>query len=164
MRNSKYPKNIKTMVESKYELAKFNVFYYWRRWKARETKHKYTPLEDRIAHGDFEFCDYYHQALYELWLLDDRLKNERSKYPSYEAWMNRREVIEKQQYDRYHKLMTAFNKEEPKIWNDLVSSLASDFRHLGPDKISRIDLINELAGEFDGTTLEFYHYLKNYNK
>lgn len=162
MRNSKYPKNIKTIVENKHELAKFNVFYYWRRWKARETKHKYTPLEDRIAHGDFEFSDYYHQALYELWLLDDRLKQERSKYKTNEAWLERKHKIEEQQYDRYHKLMMAYEKDEPKIWNDLVSSLASDFRHLGPDKISRIDLINELAGEFDGTTLEFYHYLQNY--
>jgi hypothetical protein len=60
--------------------------------------------------------------------------------------------------------MNAFDKEEPKIWSELVNELAGDFRHLGPDKLSRIDLINELAGEFDGTTLEFYEYLKNYNK
>ncbi len=126
--------------------------------------HKYTPLETRIKNGDFEISDYRQQAFYELWLLDDRLKNERSKYPTHESWMNRKEVIEKQQYDRYHKLMDAFNKEEPKIWNELVSELASDFRHLGPDKLSRINLIEELAGEFDGTTLEFYHYLKNYSK
>jgi hypothetical protein len=25
-------------------------------------------------------------------------------------------------------------------------------------------LINELSTEFDGTTIEFYEYLKNYNK
>jgi hypothetical protein len=130
----------------------------------RQTMHKYTPLETRIKNGDFEISDYRHQAFYELWLLDDRLKTERKKYPSHEAWMNRREVIEKQQYDRYHKLMSAFDKEEPKIWSELVGELAGDFRHLGPDKLSRIDLINELAGEFDGTTLEFYEYLKNYNK
>jgi hypothetical protein len=60
--------------------------------------------------------------------------------------------------------MNAFDKEEPKIWSELVNELAGDFRHLGPDKLSRIDLINELAGEFDGTTLEFYEYLKKYNK
>jgi hypothetical protein len=60
--------------------------------------------------------------------------------------------------------MKAFDKEEPKIWSELVSELAGDFRHLGLDKLSRIDLINKLAGEFDGTTLEFYEYLKNYNK
>ena len=52
----------------------------------------------------------------------------------------------------------------PKIWNELVSELASELRHLGSDKISRIVLINKLSGEFDGTTLEFYEYLKNYNK
>lgn len=126
--------------------------------------HKYTPLDTRIKNGDFEISDYRHQAFYELWLLDDRLKTEHSKYPSHEAWSNRKEVIEKQQYDRYHKLMNAFDKEEPKIWDELVKELANDLRHLGPDKLSRIDLINELAGEFDGTTLEFYEYLKNYNK
>jgi hypothetical protein len=130
----------------------------------RQTMHKYTPLDTRIKNGDFEISDYRHQAFYELWLLDDRLKTEHSKYPSHEAWVNRREVIEKQQYDRYHKLMNAFDKEEPKIWDELVKELANDLRHLGPDKLSRIDLINELAGEFDGTTLEFYEYLKNYNK
>ena len=107
--------------------------------------HKYTPMETRIKNGDFEISDYRQQAFYELWLLDER-------------------VIEKQQYDRYHKLMNAFDKEEPKIWDELVKELANDLRHLGSDKLSRIDLINELAGEFDGTTLEFYEYLKNYNK
>lgn len=152
------------MVESKFQPAKFNVFYYWRRFQMRQTMHKYTPLETRIKNGDFEISDYRQQAFYELWLLDERLKSERSNYPSHEAWMNRKEVIEKQQYDRYHKLMNAFDKEEPKIWSELVCELAGDLRHLGPDKLSRIDLINELAGEFDGTTLEFYEYLKNYNK
>jgi hypothetical protein len=151
-------------VEQKFQPANFNVFYYWRRFQMRKPMHKYTPLETRIKNGDFEISDYRQQAFYELWLLDDRLKKEHSKYSSHEAWMNRREVIEKQQYDRYHKLMDAFNKEEPKIWNELVSELASDFRHLGPDKLFRIDLINKLSGEFDGTTLEFYNYLKEYNK
>jgi len=164
MHTSRYPKNINQIVESKFEQAKFNVFYYWRRWKPRQSMHKYVPVEYRIKNGDFEISDYRQQAFYELWLLDDRLKKERSKYPSHEAWVNRKEVIEKQQYDRYHKLMDAFNKEEPKIWNELVSELASELRHLGPDKIARIDLINELSGEFDGTTIEFYEYLKNYNK
>lgn len=163
MQRLKYPKNINQIVESKYEPAKFNVFYYWRRWKPREVKHKYTPLEDKIKNGDYEMSDYKHQAYYELWLLDNRLKNERSKYSSHEMWLNRKEVIEKQQYDRYHKLMNAFDKEEPKIWQELVSELSFEHRHLGPDKLSRIDLINELSAEFDGTTLEFYHYLKNYS-
>lgn len=126
--------------------------------------HKYTPLETRIKNGDFEVSDYRLQAFYELWLLDERLKNEQSKYPSRESWLNRREVIQKQQYDRYHKLMNAFDKEEPKIWDELVRELANEFRHLGPDKLSRIDLIHELADEFDGTTVEFHEYLKNYNK
>ena len=114
--------------------------------------------------GDFEISDYRQQAFYELWLLDERLKTERKKYLSHESWVNRRDIIEKQQYDRYHKLMNAFDKEEPKIWDELIKELANDLRHLGSDKLSRIDLINELAGEFDGTTLEFYEYLKNYNK
>jgi len=126
--------------------------------------HKYNLLETRIKNGDFEVSDYRLQAFYELWLLDERLKNERSKYPSNEAWLNRKEIIEKQQYDRYHKLMNAFDKEEPKLWDELVRELADEFRHLGSDRLSRIDLINELSTEFDGTTIEFYEYLKNYNK
>jgi len=126
--------------------------------------HKYVPVENRIKNGDFEVSDYRLQAFYELWLLDNRLKEERPKFRSNEAWLNRKEVIEKQQYDRYHKLMNAFDKEEPKLWSELVGELAGELRNLGSDKLSRINLINELAGEFDGTTLEFYEYLKNYNK
>ena len=164
MQQSRYPNNIQSLVESKFQPAKFNVFYYWRRFQIRKPIHKYNLLETRIKNGDFEVSDYRLQAFYELWLLDERLKNERSKYPSHEAWLNRREVIEKQQYDRYHKLMNAFDKEEPRLWDDLVSELSSEHRHLGPDRLSRVDLINELASEFDGTTLEFYEYLKNYNK
>ena len=164
MQISKYPTNIQTIVESKFRPANFNVFYYWRRFQSRQPMHKYTPLDTRIKNGDFEISDYRQQAFYELWLLDERLKTERKKYSSHEAWVNRRDIIEKQQYDRYHKLMNAFDKEEPKIWDELVKELANDLRHLGSDKLSRIDLINESAGEFDGTTLEFYEYLKNYNK
>ena len=130
----------------------------------RQPMHKYVPVENRIKNGDFEISDYRLQAFYELWLLGERLKTERKQYPSHESWVNRRDIIEKQQYDRYHKLMAAFDKEEPKIWDELVKELANDFRHLGSDKLSRIDLINKLAGEFDGTTLEFHEYLKNYNK
>lgn len=152
------------MVESKHQEAKFNVFYYWRRWKQRELKHKYTPLEDRIKNGDFEMSDYYHQAYYELWLLDKRLVDERPKYGSRESWFERKQTIEKQQYDRYRRLLDAFDKEEPKIWAELVKELSNEFRHLGPDKFSRISLINDLAVEFDGTTLEFYNYLKGYKK
>ena len=151
-------------MESKFRLANFNVFYYWRRFQSRQPMHKYTPLETRIKNGDFEISDYRQQAFYELWLLDDRLKTERKKYSSHESWMDRKETIKKQQYDRYHKLMNAFDKEEPKIWDELVKELANDLKHLGSDKLSRIDLINKLAGEFDGTTLEFYEYLKKYNK
>ena len=126
--------------------------------------HKYVPVENRIKNGDFEISDYRLQAFYELWLLDQRLKEERPKFRSNESWLNRKEVIEKQQYDRYHRLMNAFDKEEPKIWSELVGELAAELRHLGSDKMSRIDLINKLAEEFDGNTLEFYEYLKNYNK
>ena len=84
--------------------------------------HKYTPIETRIKNGDFEISDYRQQAFYELWLLDERLKTEHKKYPSHEAWMNRKQKIEEQQYDRYHKLMAAFDKEEPKIWSELVEN------------------------------------------
>jgi hypothetical protein len=159
----KYPKNINQIVESKYEPANFNVFYYWRRWKPRVVKHKYTPLEDRIKNGDYEISDYRQQAFYELWLLDDRLEKERPKFPSREAWLNRKEVIESQQYDRYRRLMTAFDKEEPKMWGELVRELANNLRHLGPDRSSRVDLINKLVEDFDGTTLDLYYYLKKYN-
>ena len=63
----------------------------------RQPMHKYTPLEIRIKNGDFEISDYRQQAFYELWLLDERLKTERKKYPSHESWVNRRDIIEKQQ-------------------------------------------------------------------
>ena len=98
MQKLNYPKEIQTLVENKYEPAKFNVFYYWRRWKPREVKHKYTPLEDKIKHGDYETSDYRIQALYELWLLDDRLKKERPKYSSQEMWLNRKHKIEEQHF------------------------------------------------------------------
>ena len=48
-----------------YTPISYNQWYWWRRFKSRETLHKYQPLVAKIKNGDFEVSDYHWWALWE---------------------------------------------------------------------------------------------------
>lgn len=86
--------------------TKYNQFYWWRRFKARNTLHKNFPLLTRIKNGDFDYSDYRVQALYELKLAEEKANT----YPSY-AYTERDEVLVMGRR-RYNRLMEDFMKDE----------------------------------------------------
>ena len=90
-----------------YEKQNYNKFYWWRRFKMRETLHPLKPLYDKIKNGDYEMSDYFYQAKYELELLDEKLVGVKDVKARHEATGLSME--------RYRRLMDDFEKDEDKI-------------------------------------------------
>jgi hypothetical protein len=86
--------------------TKYNRFYWWRRFKSRDTLHKNFPLLARIKNGDFDYSDYRVQALYELELAEEKVNS----FPTY-AYTERDEAKEMGRR-RYNRLMEDFMKDE----------------------------------------------------
>lgn len=97
--------NIKKDIP-KFILTKYNRFYWWRRFKGRDTLHKNFPLLARIKNGDFDYSDYRVQALYELQLAEEKANT----YAPYE-YTERDEVLKMGRL-RYNRLMEDFQKDE----------------------------------------------------
>ena len=95
---------------------KYNQFYWWRRFKSRETLHPYRPLFDKIKNGDYEMSDYHYQAKYELELLEEKLVNVKDP--------ERQHELRGLSMERHRRLMNDFEKDETKILNDMKK----DFR------------------------------------
>lgn len=97
--------NIKKDIP-KFIPTKYNRFYWWRRFKSRDTLHKNFPLLARIKNGDFDYSDYRVQALYELELAEEKVNS----FPTY-AYTEREEALEMGRR-RYNRLMEDFMKDE----------------------------------------------------
>jgi hypothetical protein len=97
--------NIKKDIP-KFIPTKYNRFYWWRRFKSRDTLHKNFSLIERIKNGDFDYSDYRVQALYELELAEEKVNS----FPTY-AYTEREEALEMGRR-RYNRLMEDFMKDE----------------------------------------------------
>ena len=98
--------------------VKYNQFYWWRRFKMRETLHPLKPLYYKIKNGDYEMSDYLYQAKYELELLEEKLVGITDVKARHEATGLSME--------RYRRLMNDFEKDEDKI----IKALKKDFKTL----------------------------------
>ena len=100
--------------------VRYNKFYWWRRFKMRETLHPYKPLYDKIMNGDYEVSDYFYQAKYELELMEEELskiKNEEDKHEKRGLWM-----------ERYRRLNEDYAKDEENIMKNLIKDFKIVFR------------------------------------
>ena len=114
-----------------YTPTKYNPYYWWRRFKSRDTKHPYTILQTRIENGDFEVSDYHWWMMWENELEQEAISKERKR-----------------------RLMTDFEKDEAKIKSEMYRAFKIEFR-LGETELEDAML------EFDGTLIEFYYELNN---
>lgn len=125
--------------------ASYNPYYWHRRYKSKEELSNKHPLYERIAHGDFDPSEYYYQAEYEMYLLEDKLKTCKNVDEEHEArglFMERR-----------RKLIGDYEKEEAKRMDKLKSAF---FKTFG---IKR-DLLESIMENFDGSLLDLYQYIK----
>lgn len=124
----------------------YDPYRWWRRYKAKEElDEKRFSLRERIRNGDFEVSSYYYQAAHEYYLMEDKLKEAKDTDHAHE--------IRGLFMERYRRLIDEFEKEEGKRLRSLKSQLKKTF------KLTKEELDCEME-KFDGTTLEFYDYLK----
>lgn len=128
---------------------KYNQFYWWRRFKPRETLHPYRPLFDKIKNGDYEMSDYHYQAKYELELLEEKLVNVKDAEKQHE--------LRGLSMERYRRLMNDFEKDENKILKDMKK----DFRITFGVSEERLEQYME---ECDGDLMCLYNTLKQRNE
>ena len=125
--------------------VKYNQFYWWRRFKARETLHPYKPLYDKIKNGDYEMSDYFYQAKYELELMEEKLATIKHLDAKLEAT--------KLCMERYRRLMNDYEKDETKI----LQQLKKDFKTVFGVSEDELDRYME---ECDGDLMCLYNTVK----
>ena len=125
--------------------VKYNQFYWWRRFKMRETLHPYKPLYDKIKNGDYEMSDYFYQAKYELELLDEKLVGINDVKARHEATGLSME--------RYRRLVNDYEKDETKI----MQQLKKDFKTVFGVSEDELDRYME---ECDGDLMCLYNTVK----
>lgn len=124
----------------------YSKFYWHRRYQSRKTLHNKQPLFDKIKNGDYELSDYYHQAAMEDYLLEDKLKQLKTKDDSWDTIS----LFKK----RRAKLLEDFHKDEQNILDSMTKDFSITFG-------LPVDYIKKEMENFDGTTMEFYNYIKN---
>ena len=127
-----------------YTPTKYNPYYWWRRFKSRDTKHPYTILQTRIENGDFEVSDYHWWMMWENELEQDAISNERN--------VDKQHELRGLYGERKRRLATDFEKDEVKIKSEMYKAFKIEFR-LGEAELEDAML------EFDGTLIEFYYHL-----
>jgi len=130
---------------STFKPSKYNQFYWWRRFKMRETKHPYTPLYDKIKNGDYDVSDYFYQAQYELELMKEDLAKIKSVDDQHEKralWM-----------ERYRRLNEDYAKDEASIMKALIKDFRITFRVTEEELYSYME-------ECDGDLMCLYNTVK----
>jgi hypothetical protein len=129
-----------------YTPTKYNPYYWWRRFKSRDTKHPYTILQTRIENGDFEVSDYHWWMLWENELEQEAISKERN--------VDKQHELRGLYGERKRRLMTDFEKDEAKIKSEMYRAFKIEFR------IDEAELEDAML-EFDGTLIEFYYELSD---
>ena len=132
-----------------YEKLNYNRWFWWRRFKGRETLHKYQPLKDKIVNGDYEPSDYHWWMLWENELEQESLSKITDVGKQHEARCLFGE--------RRRRLTNDFEKDEAKILEAMYKDFWLAFR-------MKRDEVEDEMFNFDGTLLEFYHYIYSKKK
>lgn len=127
--------------------VKYNKFYWWRRFKKRDTLHKNFPLLDRIKNGDFDYSAYRIQALHELKIAEEKANT----YATHE-YTERDEVLKMGRL-RYNRLMEDFMKDEFYLLLDIKTEFCKYFW------ISNEEF-DEYVNKCEGDLINLYEIIK----
>ena len=125
--------------------VKYNQFYWWRRFKMRETLHPLKPLYDKIKNGDYDVSDYFYQAKYELELMEEKTAGIVNPAERHEAMGLSME--------RYRRLISDYEKDEAKIMQQLKKDFKTVFQ------VSEEELYRYME-ECDGDLMCLYNTVK----
>ena len=124
----------------------YNPYYWWRRFKGRETLHKYRRLNEKIENGDYEVSDYHWWMLWENELEQEAISKITDPAKQHETRCLFGE--------RRRRLTADYEKDEAKI----LEAMYKDFRI--ELRMSQEEVEDEMLN-FDGTLSEFYYYIYN---
>jgi len=143
-----FGKNNMTLQEriDQYQKQNYNPYYWWRRFKSRDTLHKYQPLEAKIKNGDYETSDYH------WWIL-------------WENELEKKAISEISEPDRQHETRCLFGERRRRLMDDFERDEAKILEAMYKDfkielKMSQEEVENEML-DFEGTLAEFYYYIRN---
>ena len=137
-------------------MGKFN---WWRRSKKKPPLSRKDAFKGRsfllqqIEHGDFDYSDYYRQALHEKRLcVQEQTKVTKAWIAGPDSLKERLEEIERKYIKRFNKLMEDHHKEETKLLHTLRERLMLEFG---------IDVWEEaLTADWDQDLVKFYYNYK----
>jgi|TARA_R110000822_G_scaffold58361_2_gene146062 hypothetical protein len=125
--------------------VKYNQFYWWRRFKSRDTLSPRNTLYEKIKHGDYEMSDYFYQAKWEKILMEEKLSKIDHPDDKLEAT--------KLCMERHRRLMTDYEKDEANIWKDMCKDFRATF------KVSE-DELEQYMEKCEGTLIDLYNMVK----
>lgn len=124
----------------------YNPYYWHRRYKSKEVLSNKYPLYERIVNGDFDFSDYYYQAEYEVYLMQDKLKTCKNAEEEHEV----RSLF----MERRRKLILDFEKEEADRMSKFKKSLVKVFG-------INLQTLESIMVDFEGNLVDLYNYIKS---
>ena len=132
-----------------YTPISYNQWYWWRRFKSRDTLHKYQPLVAKIKNGDFEVSDYHWWSLWE---------NELEK-----------EAISKlADPNKQHELRCLFGERKRRLTEDYIRDeakiLEAMYKDFWVELRMKQEEVEEEMLQFEGTLSEFYYYIYSKKK
>lgn len=127
-----------------------NKFYWWRRYPIHKELHKYQPIEDKLANGDFNYSPYWTQVQYEQYWLAEAIVKEKSG----KEW-----CVEKEREVR-----TIYAKRINKLSED---AMKDEFERLHAFKLDlkrqyggKQDDVSEFVDKFEGSLEECVLFYK----
>jgi hypothetical protein len=125
--------------------VKYNQFYWWRRFKSRDTLSPRNTLYEKIKHGDYDMSDYFYQAKWEKILMEEKLSKIDHPDDKLEAT--------KLCMERHRRLMTDYEKDEANIWKEMSKDFRLTF------KVSE-DELEQYMEKCEGTLIDLYNMVK----
>ena len=124
-----------------------NKFYWWRRFPIHKTLHKYSPLEEQIDNGDFDYTPYAKQIQYEYYWMAEEILELRKQNLRKDILREKEDDIKSSYFKRLKHLREDMMKDEFERIEDFKNILRS---HKGGNK----EQVKEFIENFDGTLHE----------
>lgn len=131
----------------------------WNWWRRHSKRQPLDPkqalkgksfLLQQIEHGDFDYSDYYNQALDELIMCEkDKLQLITNWKFGRESLQERVDELDRKYIKRHNKLMQDHDREENKMLHELKQSLIKEFG---------VDIWDEALDQVDGGNLIDFYY------
>jgi hypothetical protein len=125
--------------------VKYNQFYWWRRFKARETLSHRNTLYEKIKHGDYDMSDYFYQLQWEKKLTEEKLSTITHPDEKLEAT--------KLCMERQRRLADDYEKDEANIMKEMSKDFRAVFG-MAEDELERY------MDKCEGTLMDLYNMIK----